>query len=351
MEHSSITKKDKIIGCLLGTAAGDSLGLPCEGLSKRRQKKIYREIKGHAFFFNKGMVSDDTEHTVMVAKALLETDGEVKSFIKNLSWKFRFWFMSLPAGIGMATLKSCLKLCLGWPGDKSGVFSAGNGPAMRSAIIGVIYGENREKMKELVRASTWITHRDPKAEYGALAVALAAYMSDKECSPDEYYIELEKLIGKEGEELLCLVKKAVDFVSTGKSTEDFAESIGLGRGISGYIYNTVPPVIYCWFKHKKNFRDSLIDMVRCGGDTDTTGAILGAITGAAGGKEVIPEEWINNIWDWPLSVTWIEELGKSLSENNKNNMAKSNFAGSFVRNIFFTIIVLLHGFRRLLPPY
>jgi len=342
-------KKEKIMGCLLGTAAGDSIGLPCEGLSKRRLKKIYGEIKGHSFFFNKGMVSDDTEHTVMVAKALLETDGEVKSFTTNLSWKFRFWFMSIPAGIGMATLKACIKLCLGWPGDKSGVFSAGNGPAMRSAIIGVMYGEDREKMRELVKASTGITHRDPKAEYGALAVALAAHLSD--ASPEEYYRELEQLIGKEGEELLKLVKKAVEFVSAGKSTEDFAVSLGLGRGISGYIYHTVPAVLYCWFKHKKNFRDSLTDMVRCGGDTDTTGAILGAITGAGGGKEVIPEEWLNNIWDWPISVKWLEELGKSLGENNKNNGAKLNFTGSFIRNIFFTGIVLLHGFRRLFPPY
>ena len=342
-------KKDKIIGCLLGTAAGDSIGLPCEGLSKKRLKKIYGEIKGHSFFFNKGMVSDDTEHTAMVAKALLETDGDAKAFTENLSWKLRFWFMSLPAGIGMATLKSCIKLCLGWPGDKSGVFSAGNGPAMRSAIIGVMYGEDREKMKELVRASTHITHRDPKAEYGALAVALASHLSD--ASPEEYYRELEQLIGKEGEELLKLVKKAVEFVSTGKSTEDFAESLGLGRGISGYIYHTVPAVLYCWFKHKKNFRASLTDIVKCGGDTDTTGAILGAITGAGGGKEVIPEEWLNNIWDWPISVKWLEELGRSLVENNKNTGAKLNFVGSFIRNIFFTVIVLLHGFRRLMPPY
>lgn len=351
MQNSSIRKKDKIVGCLLGTAAGDSLGLPCEGLSKRRLKKIYSEIKGHSFFFNKGMISDDTEHTVMVAQALLETDGNVKSFIKNLSWKFRFWFLSLPAGIGMATLKSCIKLCLGWSGDKSGVFSAGNGPAMRSAIIGVIYGNDKEKMKELVRASTRITHTDPKAEYGAMAVALAAYLSDKEGSPEEYYRELEHLIGKEGEELLCLVKKAVDFVSTGKNTEDFAESLGFSKGISGYIYHTVPVVIYCWFKHKKNFRDSLTDIIRCGGDTDTTGAIVGAITGAGTGKDGIPEEWLKDIWEWPLSVTAIEELGKSLSENNKNNMVKSNFICSFIRNIFFTVIVLLHGFRRLLPPY
>jgi ADP-ribosylglycohydrolase len=31
-----------IVGCLLGTAVGDALGLPYEGLSPQRQRRIYR---------------------------------------------------------------------------------------------------------------------------------------------------------------------------------------------------------------------------------------------------------------------------------------------------------------------
>ena len=140
-------KARAITGCLLGTAVGDSMGLCYEGLSKRRQRRMHYEVKGQNFFFGKGMVSDDTEHTMMVAAALMETGGNPDLFIKNLSWKLRFWFLRLPAGVGMATLKSCIKLCIGFPGTKSGVFSAGNGPAMRSAITGVLYGDEPEKIE------------------------------------------------------------------------------------------------------------------------------------------------------------------------------------------------------------
>ena len=38
------SKKTSIIGCLLGTAVGDALGLPMEGLSKQRQQRIFPTI-------------------------------------------------------------------------------------------------------------------------------------------------------------------------------------------------------------------------------------------------------------------------------------------------------------------
>ena len=91
----------------------------------------------------------------------------------NFAWRLRFWLLALPAGVGFATLKAMLKLWLGVSSERSGVFSAGNGPAMRAAILGVVF-DDRMMMQEFVRASTRITHTDPKAEYGALAVALAA---------------------------------------------------------------------------------------------------------------------------------------------------------------------------------
>ena len=167
--------KDAIIGCLLGTAVGDAFGLPMERLSKRRQLKMYPKIEGYHFLFGKGMISDDTEHTCMVAQAIITSGGEESQFSKNLAWRMRKWFFALPAGIGFATLRAILKLCVGFSAEKSGVFSAGNGAAMRSAIIGVCFGDDKDKLKKLVRISTRITHTDSKAEYGALAVALAAH--------------------------------------------------------------------------------------------------------------------------------------------------------------------------------
>ena len=66
------------------------------------------------------------------------------------------------------------KLCIGFPPSRSGIFSAGNGPAMRAAILGVYAAHDHDRLAELIQASTTLTHTDPDAEYGALAVALAA---------------------------------------------------------------------------------------------------------------------------------------------------------------------------------
>ncbi|MEO0843415.1 MAG: ADP-ribosylglycohydrolase family protein, partial [Cyanobacteria bacterium J06643_5] len=196
-----------ITGCLLGTAIGDAFGLPYEGLLKQRQNKLYPNIKNHNFIFNKGMISDDTEHTCMVAQSLIVSAGNTSVFTKQLAYRLKFWLLGLPAGIGSATLKSIIKLWLGFPADKSGVFSAGNGAAMRSTIIGVCYGNDIQKLRELVKASTRITHTDIKAEYGALAVALAAYLSSQKLiiSPQIYYEKLKFIIGSEQLEFLSLI--------------------------------------------------------------------------------------------------------------------------------------------------
>lgn len=73
---------DSIIGCELGTA----IGLPYEGLCKRRQYRLYPNLNGHNFLFGRGMVSDDTEHTCIVAQSLIVSSGEVSTFTIDLAW-------------------------------------------------------------------------------------------------------------------------------------------------------------------------------------------------------------------------------------------------------------------------
>jgi ADP-ribosylglycohydrolase len=352
-----------IVGCLLGTAVGDSMGLPSEGLSKRRQRRRYPHINGHRFLFGRGMISDDTEHACMVAQSLITSAGDVQAFVRSLAWRFRFWLLGLPAGVGYATLKSMLKLWIGFSGRRSGVFSAGNGPAMRSAVIGSCYGHDDEKMRELVRASTRITHTDPKAEFGALAVALAAHAAGcgwgkehhGEITPQSYGRTLQNLLGAEANEFLGLVDRAVESAAADQTTESFAEGMGLGRGVTGYVYHTVPVALHAWFRHPADYRSAVREVVRCGGDTDTTAAIVGGIVGARVGKAGIPAEWLGGLWEWPRSIAWIEALGKRLAEVVSRGEAQRALPlspfGVFLRNIFFLVVVLAHGFRRLLPPY
>lgn len=354
-----MTEKENIFGCLLGTAVGDALGLSCEGMSKQRQLKLFSDINRYHFFFNKGMISDDTEHICMTAQALIESGGDVTKFSKSLGWKLRFWLLGLPAGIGLATLKSIIKLWLGFSPNNSGVFSAGNGPAMRSPIIGVCYGNDMAKVKELVLASTLITHTDPKAFYGSLAVALAAYMSskcvDNNVDCQEYFSKLEDLIGKDKKEFLDLINKTTNSVLTNQTTEEFAKDLGIGNYVSGYIYHTVPVVLHCWLMNQNDYKTAIQEVIRCGGDTDTTAAILGAIIGSRVKKEGMPQAWIDNLFEWPRSVNWIEKVSEKLSFVCLNSIIDKpvplSIIGVFIRNIFFMLIVIIHIIRRSLPPY
>ncbi|UCH24097.1 MAG: ADP-ribosylglycohydrolase family protein [Deltaproteobacteria bacterium] len=351
-------KTEAISGCIIGTAIGDALGLPYEGLSPIRAKRLFKAVDCYHFLFNHGMVSDDTEHTCMVAEALIASGGNVDIFIKSIAQRFRYWLLSLPAGIGFATLRSILKLWLGFSPSKSGVFSAGSGPAMRSAILGVCYGSDDAKLKELVRAATVITHTDPKAYWGALAVALAAH---ENCAADKidgikYYHRLANLLDSESAaEFLNLMKQAVDSASKGRNIREFVKSLNLRNGITGYTYHTVPAVIHTWLSNPSDFKRAVMEMITCGGDTDTTAAIVGGIVGAGVGPAGIPQKWLINLWEWPRTINWMRQLGGQLEGVLRAKCGaeppRLPWMGILLRNLLFVILVLLHALRRLLPPY
>ncbi len=349
--------KSAFTGCLLGTAVGDALGLPYEGLSPRRAAKLFPDTTRHHLVFGKGMVSDDTEHACFVAQALIRSRGNVMVFQRRLARSLRWWLLALPAGVGFATLRSILKLWIGFSPQKSGVFSAGNGPAMRSPILGLAYGHDPEKLKQFVRASTGITHSDTKAYYAALAIALATHESAGEATPSaERFLQMLKdlLPQENAQELHELLQRAADSAANNETVSDFAENIGSKKGISGYSYHTVPCVLQVWFGNADDFAKGLQDIIKAGGDTDTTGAIYGGIVGARAGKSGIPANWLGNIIEWPRTIGWIERLGSAVAASEQSQAVKCPryfVPGILLRNLVFLIIVLAHGFRRLAPPY
>ncbi len=346
----------RIVGCILGTAVGDAIGLPYEGVSRQRLGRLLGPPERHRFLFGRGMISDDTEHTCLVAQSLIASGSDVDVFMREFGCRLRWWFASLPAGLGRGTLRSCLKLWFCVPPNHSGVFSAGNGPAMRSAILGA-YFDNVHTMVEYVRASARVTHSDPKAEYGAIAVALATHMGclDEKVSGESYLERLDALIGFDGSELTALLAPVVDSVSTGESTLDFAMSNGCERGVSGYTYHTVPIAIHAWLSNPRDFRASVFSVIQCGGDSDTTAAIVGGIVGATTGEKGIPDDWLSRICEWPRSVNWMRRLSFQLVQSHRSptpaKPISANFFATLVRNLGFLAVVLFHGFRRLLPPY
>jgi ADP-ribosylglycohydrolase len=354
-----LSTQDRFRGVLIGTAVGDALGLPAEGVSRRRISRLFPGPWRHRLIAGRGMLSDDSEHTLFISQALLARPASVEAFARRFAWSLRWWFVSLPAGIGFGTLRSIVRLWLGFSPANSGVRSAGNGPAMRAAPIGAMFADDAEKRQAYVAASTRVTHADPRAPAGAQVVANLCAWSIRTAATQrpsvEQFLDLLRTSGEHEPQWLAIVEDMSKAVGEGWSVQAYADSLGLHKGISGFIYHTVPVVSYAWYRHFGDFQATLSAVLDCGGDTDTTGAIAGALAGAVVGEPGIPRPWIQGIVDWPRGVGLCYRVADQLCEAARTQRALPEIAypwpALLLRNALFLLIVLAHGFRRLLPPY
>lgn len=254
-----------LYGSLIGTVMGDMFGLPYEGLSPRRAKRFFDNQRRLALipWLNGGMVSDDSDHAIMTVQAFIASGGDPKRFGISLSRRLRLWLLQLPAGIGMATGRSIFKMYLGaGMFGRTGVFSAGNGSAMRASVLGVLC-DDLEQLKQLNHISTTLTHTDPKAEQGSYLVALLAWVETRHGDWDD-----DKVWA-----WLCqeFDDKFLDLLKTYTPCPK--------RGITGYMYDTAPAVFWAWRTYRHAPTDGMAWLICQGGDTDTTCAIFGALSG------------------------------------------------------------------------
>jgi len=351
--------KDRYRGLLIGTAVGDAVGLPAEGIPRARARRMFSGPWRHRFVFGRGMISDDTEHTLFVVQCLLAHPDSAERFGRRLGSCLKWWFASLPAGIGKATARACIKLSLGFGYRRSGVYSAGNGPAMRVAPIGAFFPRSPDTLNAFTQVCTMVTHTDPKAMIGAKAISLTAAWIVREAlcekPPIEAFCKLLRDIAPEDGDWSSLVSKIGDSLTRDVSVDEFTASLGLEREITGYMYHTVPVVLYAWHRHFGDYRASVGSVLDCGGDTDTTGAIVGALAGLTVGESGIPSDWVDGIKDWPRTTVLLRCAADRLSELAETGCSPGPvryfWPGLIARNVVFLAIVLFHGFRRLLPPY
>jgi ADP-ribosylglycohydrolase len=356
-----MNRTDRLAGVLLGMAVGDSLGLPREGLSARRAVRLYGTSPlRQQLICGRGMISDDTEHACMTAQALLASPDNADGFARSLAWRLRFWLLGLPAAIGWGTLRAIVRLWLGFSPTQSGVRSAGNGAAMRAPILGGCLSRSPDLLAEMVRASTALTHRDARAEAGALAVALAAShaVSTEADQLDGAALLARVRASVQETELARALSIVQDHLARGASPQELAASLGLSNGVSGFINHTVPACLYCWLRYPGDFRTAVEEVILLGGDTDTTAAIVGGLAGGTVGEGGIPGAWLDRLCEWPRSVPWLRRLADRLAKRFPDVGPWESTAplslfwpGVLVRNVVFLAIVMVVGLRRLLPPY
>ena len=236
-------------------------------------------------------------HTCMVAESLCQCPQDADAFARCLARRLRWWLLGVPAGIGFATLRAILYLWLGFSPQRSGVFSAGNGPAMRSAISLVL------AFDDLAPAGTASSIRPrssripiPRRTCGALAVALAAEWVRKPRAglpPVDFCRQHRSLPGySRSDECDALIAAGRSRVwPSGASNANRLRKRSVPAHAGCPATYTAPFQLCstsCWLTRPRDFRKAVSAVVRCGGDTDTTGAIVGAIVGSAVGRAGLP---------------------------------------------------------------
>ncbi|MCX5689994.1 MAG: ADP-ribosylglycohydrolase family protein [Planctomycetota bacterium] len=137
----------------------------------------------------------------------------------------------------------------------------------------------------------------------------------------------------------------------GGFTAAFAAAIGCSKGVSGYVLHTVPMAIFLWLRNAGRVHEGIDAAVRLGGDTDSVAAIVGGLIAAADGGASLPEDLIGRIRDFPCSINALERCAASLAKGDARTRWRMRQIWALPRNLLFLIVVLAHGFRRLLPPW
>ena len=292
---------------MIGSAIGDALGASFEGLWTN-------ELNIEEFSFH-GRWTDDTHMMIGVAESLIANKGFNG---KHMAWTFiKNWEKEPWRGYGPGPPRVFRKIKSGVPWNEAagqlygGMGSYGNGAAMRIAPVGLLYYDDVEKLREIAYRTAEITHTHELGKEGAAlqayAIALAVKAENESFDPESF---LEKL--KEFTHLKAYKEKLgkAKFLLNSNDKREIVKS--LGNTVEAL--NSVVTAMYCFAKCYKSYTKAVLYAVSLGGDTDTIGAMTGAITGAYQGIENITSAWVQKL----ERKEYIEKLAVELWKIKKN---------------------------------
>lgn len=329
--------EDCIAGILLGTALGDALGLACEGMSPPAITRRFGRVRRFHLIGRTGIVSDDTEQAALLTRAVVAARGDDAELLRRFRRSMVGWFLRLPFGIGLSTLRACLRMTVGV--RSPGVFSAGNGAAMRAPVLGGLITDPARRLR-VGRAVAELTHTDPMGVDGALYTAEVT----------------AGLVGGAGP--FDAVRQALTVVDDARIREAVLEALGLAEagtpmtqaaetlGTSGFVVHTVGLATFGLLVAGDDVLESLATVVHAGGDTDTTAAIVGAWLGARTGARGLPP-LIESLAGGPFGRKHLLALAASAAA--EGDPPGFSTALAMMRNLALYPVILAHGFRRMIP--
>lgn len=294
---------DRAVGCLLGLACGDALGGAVEFRTRPDLARMFpggvREITGGGpHGLEPGEITDDTHMALAIARACTADGIDLDAVVRN----FLDWYRSGPKDIGIATSRalSLLDSGVSWPDaaerlqrqSPGGV--AGNGTVMRCAPIAIRFRSDRERLVQASIDTAQMTHADPRATWGAVALNQA----------------IVHLLN--GGAIDNVLDAAMDGIGDARVTEAITRvpTLSLDELRSGgYVLDTLASSFWC-LRNRPDAEEAIVTAVTLGEDADTTGAVTGALAGAAWGGAALPRRWLD-----ALGVhDEVESLARRLAE-------------------------------------
>jgi poly(ADP-ribose) glycohydrolase ARH3 len=227
---------------------------------------------------------------------ILETLSEKGKFDPSVcAGKFQENFDPM-RGYGRRIFGVMERISQGIPWDQVGTDSFGNGGAMRIAPIGCFYYRDLQVLKENGILSARITHKHPEGVAGAVAQATAVGIA-LQWGASDAPVDTEKFVDAVTDQVIDIDKGFVESLQAIKAIPrgpilDVIHGIAGQYGLSLRAIESVPAAIGA-FLLTDSFRDAVVSAVNLGGDTDTIGAMAGAIAGAYYGYAEIPQEWLH----------------------------------------------------------
>ncbi len=331
--------KEDLLGCIIGKCVGDSLGFQVEGygpdICKQYVNEIIRpinipnitRIQGLTF----GQYTDDSQLTRELLISIIDAKGIVDgdTYAKRMSKLF------IPGNYRIVGYgKTCATaLEAVWNGahyTKTGCnVGHGNGSAMRSSPIGLLYGScSIQDIVKITKMLSSITHSRERCMSGAAAIALAAKFAAA-CKNIKFDIErFIKFVANTGDiQLDTAIKMIPEFMSwEEQNIVDYIVRLGLADGeskwdgISAGVTQTVLWSLYSFCKYNSSYIDCISCAIAVGGDVDTTAAIAGSLCGIRVGYENIPEIWREKIhditeWDYNDLCNLVENVVKIVPQD------------------------------------
>jgi ADP-ribosylglycohydrolase len=299
---------DIVLGALLGTAVGDALGMPIEGLSHQNVRTYYLGIKEYRADeqrkdLDAGQWTDDTQFTFAVARAYATAgrgdwpQAAADAYVA-LQPEARRW--------GPTTTAAVDRLADGTaPEDAGGADRPTDGAAMRAAPLGLWWAAttpDSDVAWDTIRSVLAVTHRHPvalAAGWGqAWAVQHLATTRPDAFTRDAFWTGLVEATTAAEARLdgPCAVSDRLRRLRDDGEIDSFPLDVrDACDGVSVRADEAWPFACAMVARRPHLLENTLLSGINVGGDADTTGAMMGAMLGALHGWDAFPDAWKDGV--------------------------------------------------------